>query len=262
MNKILITVVFASLAGAPSASGQPTPNTPAWRLVRASEDDQVKAVNSVLDQGMRPDLLPGISLLIFNKSSLVLPLFEKKIEQVLKSTCSPACFTDKNVNPQKFVDAAGWVIADTGDEQALKEISKLMKLDEKRFSPLVGVALDQSSRNHNPFAVAYHGSAIGDPAVDKRIGAWAESKLATDPAERARADAVARRLGARTAPAPSDKMKHLWAEALLDKYGNVPNEAQWATDPIASGLNATLAGALHNEVLQFALEAQEKRAGK
>ena len=71
-----------------------------------------------------------------------------------------------------------------------------------------------------------------------------------------------RRFGARTAPAPSDKMKHLWAEALLDKYGNVPNEAQWATDPIASRLSAPLALALHNEVLQFALEAQEKRAGK
>ncbi|PWU12664.1 MAG: hypothetical protein C5B51_00350 [Terriglobia bacterium] len=262
MNGIVFLIVFASSVGLQFVRAQATPDTPAWRLVRASEDEQIRAVNSVLDQGMRPDLLPGISLLIFNKSSLVLPMFEKKIEEVLKSTCSPNCFSDKSVNSQRFVDAAAWVIADTGDDQALKEVAKLMDVDEKRFGNLVGVVLDRSTRNHNPFVVAYHGFAIGRPAVDRRVGAWAESKLITDPAERAREEAAARKFGAKPAPPPSDKMKRAWAEAMLDQYGYLPTEAQWARDPIVSRLSPSFAASLHNEMMQLVLEAIERRGRK
>jgi hypothetical protein len=267
MTRTLVTaaLTLTALASAPHAFGQGIPDTPSRRLLRASEAEQIAAVKSALDQGLPPEQFGVVGPLFYNRSSLVLPLVEQKIEQVLKSAAPLQYFTNKNVDPATWVYSAALAIAETGDGQALKEIAKLIKLDEKRFGTLVGKALDNSqdyAKSHNPFAVAYLGAAIGDPAVDQRIAAWTELNLTTDSAERARADAAARRFGARTAPAPSDKMKHLWAEALLDKYGNVPNEAQWATDPIASRLSAPLALALHNEVLQFALEAQEKRAGK
>jgi hypothetical protein len=270
MEKMTRTVVTAALtlsafACAPYGFGQGIPDTPSRRLLRASEAEQIAAMKSALDQGLPPEQFQVVGPLFFNRGSLVLPLVEQKIEQVLKSPSPLEYFTNKNVDPTKWAYSAALTIAETGDEQALKEIAKLIKLDEKRFGTLVGRALDYSqdyAKSHNPFAVAYRGFTIREPALDQRIAAWAESKLATVPAERARADAAARRYGARTAPAPSDKMKHLWAEAMLDQYGYVPTEAQWATDPIASRLGAPLAGALHKEVLQFALEAQEKRAGK
>ena len=57
-------------------------------------------------------------------------------------------------------------------------------------------------------------------------------------------------------------MKHLWAEAMLDHYGDVPTEVQWVNDPIASRLSAHLAESLHAEVPRFAREALEKRVLK
>jgi hypothetical protein len=267
MTRTLVTaaLTLTALASAPHAFGQGIDDTPSRRLLRASEAEQIAAVKLALDQGLPPEQFGVVGPLFYSRGSLVLPLVEQKIEQVLKSAAPLHYFTNKNVDPATWIYSAALAIAETGDEPALREIGKLIKLDEKRFGTLVGRALDSSrdyAKSHNPFAVAYRGFAIREPNVDQRIAAWAESKLATDPAERARADAAARRYGARTAPAPSDKMKHLWAEAMLDEYGYVPTEAQWTTDPIASRLSAPLAGALHNEVLQFVLEAQEKRAGK
>jgi hypothetical protein len=71
-----------------------------------------------------------------NKSPLVLPLVEKKIEQVLKSASPRECFTDETVDPNRFVVVASWGMANTGSEQALVEVAKLIKLDEKRFGQL------------------------------------------------------------------------------------------------------------------------------
>jgi hypothetical protein len=261
MNNRLVTIglIAVALAIVPDLIGQGTPDTPPWRLLRASEAEQIAAVNAALDHGLPPD--NDIGLLILNRSGVVLPLIEHKIEQVLKSSSPLDCFTGKNVNPHRFVDLAAWAIADAGDEQALKEIAKLVKLDEKRFGTLVGIALDQSKHYRNPFTVIYGGLASGDPAVERRILTWAESNLAVDSEERARAEAAARLFGP-TPPPPSEKMKHLWAEAMLDRYGDVPTEAQWVSDPIASRLSAHLGESLHGEVPRFAREALEKRAPK
>jgi hypothetical protein len=262
MSKLLIALISVALAGVPLAFGQDIPNTPPWRLLRAVEAEQVRAVNSALDRGLPPD--NDIGLLMLDKGSLVLPLIEKKIEQVLKSPSPRECFIDKMVDPNRFVSVAASGIANTGSEHALTELAKLIRLDEERFGRFVEITLNNSkdySKSHNPFVVAYHGLAIGDPAVDWRILTWAESNLSVDPQERARAEAAARGFGP-PPPSPSETMKHLWAEALLDRYGDVPTEAQWVSDPIASRLSAHLAESLHREVPRFAREALEQRAPK
>ena len=123
-----------AMALAGCAAGQGRPDTPAWRLLRASEAEQIAAVNSTLDRGFPPD--NDIGLLMVNKSPLVLPLVEKKIEQVLKSASPRECFTDETVDPNRFVVVASWGMANTGSEQALVEVAKLIKLDEKRFGQL------------------------------------------------------------------------------------------------------------------------------
>jgi hypothetical protein len=46
---------------------------------------------------------------------------------------------------------------------------------------------------------------------------------------------------------------------MLDEYGRVPNEVDWASDPIASGLKPALVASLHYEILRLAVEAFEKR---
>ena len=248
---------IAVLALAGYTAGQGVPDS----LLRASEAEQIAAVTSALDQGFPPGPSAYLTTLIFYRSSLVLPLMEKKIEQVLGSASPRDTFSDKTVDPQKFVDHVAWIIADTGDEAALAEIAKLTKVDKDRFGSLVGIALSHSTRWHNPFVVAYSGLAIADPLVQKLILSWAEKNLSVDPEERARAEAAARGLGP-TPPPPAEKMKHLWAEAMLARYGAPPTDAQWASDPIASGLSAPLAESLYGDLPRFAWEALQKRAPK
>jgi hypothetical protein len=124
---------------------------------------------------MQVDGIEPLGVLIRTRGSLVLPMMERKIEEVLKSSSPLDCFTDKTVDPQRFVDLAASNIAHAGDEYALKEVSKLIALDEKRFDLLVRNTLLAAENRRNPFAVAYRGFEIGDPAVDKRIVAWVGS---------------------------------------------------------------------------------------
>lgn len=257
-NMKRILCALAVLAGMAAALAQQRPDTPAWRLQSASEAEQVAAVNAALDRGLPPD--DGIGVLAHNKPSLVLPLIEQRIEQVLRSRTPLDCFADKTVNPSNFVTFASLWIADTGSEQALVEIAKLMKFDERRFSPLVEGVLIQSSsysKSRNPFVVAYGGLAIGDPAVDTRILAWAQKNLSVDPEERARAEKAARGYFPKPPP-PAEEMKHFWAKAMVDRYHGVPTEEQWASDPIASRLSGSLAESLREEVFRFAREAISK----
>jgi hypothetical protein len=186
---------------------------------------------------------------------------ERKIEQILSSPDPAGAFNRRGVDPQRFVDRVAWTIADVGDEVALAQIAKLSRIDENRFGGLVAVALDHSMRWRNPFAVAYGGLAVGDPALDARIIAWAGNNLSIDPEERARADEAARGYGP-TPPPPAEKMKHLWAEAIVDRYSGLPTGAQWASDPIASRLGARLTESLRSDVLRYAQEALERRPQK
>ena len=161
---------------------------------------------------------------------------------MLRSQSPLDCFTDKTVEPQKFVDLAAMIIADAGDEYALKEISKLIAVDEKRFGTLVRVTLTAAQGRGNPFVVTYRGFKIDDPALDKRLVEWIEPQFDNKTEFR------------------QGQLKRWWAEAMVDKYRGVPNEVNWANDPIASRIRPELATSLHDEILRLAAEAFEKRA--
>jgi hypothetical protein len=171
----LATIGLTAITGPQSAVGQ---ETLAWRILKWSEADQVSWINSTLDKGMPVDLGGVLNMLVLNKSSLTLPLIEKKIEEVLQSASPLDCFTNKEVDPHQFVEIAAVTITEAGNEQALRTLSKLIKIDDKRFGDLVRLALLHAQNRRNPFTVAYRGFEIGDPALDPKIMAWVEEKLA------------------------------------------------------------------------------------
>ena len=118
-----------------------------------------------------------------------------------------------------------------------------MKIDEKRFGFLVADALSHAESFRNPFSVAYRGLALGDPALNRRILAWADTE--------ANSNSTGRR----------DDLKRIWAETMVDTYGGVPTQAEWARDPIVAHLKPSVAESYRSDVIRQAFELVEKRNG-
>jgi hypothetical protein len=229
---------------------------PEWRrILNASESEQTVWINSHLRAGMPAN--DGFLMVMLNRSSVVLPLMAAKIEEVLTSPAPLVCLDDKSVDPQQFVDRAAFAVAGVGDVQALKELSKLIRIDEKRFGDLIEGALLHARTYRNPFSVAYQGLDLDDPAVSSRIAAWAEVQLAES--------CPSHRPGRPAEPVPDferAKVRTMWAEAIADRYKSVPTEIEWAKDPLASRLESIRARVLRDEVLPAVAEALRKRPRK
>ncbi len=241
------TLAVAILAAAQSAPQE----NPLDRLNRMTDAEQIALARSWLDRGYPPaDSSVGLGNLALGRSSLILPLIEAKIEEVLKSSNPADCFTDKSVSVEVVINYLWQTITYVGDRQALLESSKLLKIDEKRFDKMVARTM-YAAYSRNPFKLAYQGFEIGDPAIDERLVAWAEEGLSAELPN----------LGNPLFDNVTVSPRRQWAEALVDRYGAAPSAAQWMKDPIASRLKPGLA-ALDYDVRRFAVEAAAKRARK
>jgi hypothetical protein len=248
----ILVVAFGFASATPSAFCQQA--QPEWRrLLKASESEQVAWINSQLRAGMPPSEAFGD--LMLNRSHISLPLIEAKIEEVLRSSSPSDCFDDKSVEPQRFVGYAALAIANVGDAQALKELSKLIRIDERRFGGLVEDTLLHARSYGNPFVVAYQGLDLRDPTLDGRIAAWAEFMLA----ERR---PPFRNYGRRDPePVPESEVKQvrsMWADAMADRYKRVPTETEWALDPLVSRLESIRARVLRDTMIPAVAEALQK----
>jgi hypothetical protein len=195
-------------------------------ILRVSEAEQVEFVKSVLEQHFPENEGDRFSLLLVNRSALVVPLIESKIETELGSAS----------RSERFIELASAMIAYAGDEHSVRAISKLIRIDERRFGTFIGRTLDNAGKWRNPFGVAYQALDLGDGTVAGYTTMWAEAALT------------------------SDRMQRVWAEAMLDRYGKVvPSETEWAQDPIASRLKDRASPELRQSVVRFAAEAQSKR---
>jgi hypothetical protein len=213
------------------------PNPTARDLDQWSEADLTTWMHSMLDRGLPDELGDYMSVALKYRGAVVVPITEKKIEEVLKSASPATCFSDPSVDPGKFVREAVAVIRGAGDENALKAAGQLMKIDEARFGFMVGNILFNAMGYRNQFTVAYRGFAIGDPSIDSRIAEWTEAQLSQ---------------GVKST-------QQSWAEAMLDKYSVVPNADQWATDPIATRLSPKVLDLVQSNVTRLAGETIEKR---
>src|ERR1035438_3319066 len=224
IRRLLPLAVLASLSA--TMDGQEVIPT-ARAVLDLSEGEQIAFISRTMDLGFPENRADQMTMLIINRSALTLPLIEAKLEEVLKSTPTP----------KGFVETASEMIAYAGDERALRAVSKLVAIDENRFGRLVGRTLDNARNWRNPFGVVYRGLEIGDEAVSRQMAAWVESALA------------------------SNTMQRRWAEAMLDRYGKVPGDSEWATDPVVSGLKHGASTELRQRVVRLAVEAQSKRTG-
>jgi len=148
------------------------------------------------------DLAACIAQVIINRSELTIPLILAKLEEALLTQSASA----------RFVDTAVEMIAYAGNEESLREISRLMQIDERQFGRLVGRTLDNAANWRNPFTLAYRAFALADTSLHRHTAEWTEAALKHPSAKR------------------------LWAKAILERYGRMPGDSEWANDSIASRL--------------------------
>jgi hypothetical protein len=194
-------------------------------ILQVSEAEQVAFAKAVLEQHFPESEGDKFSLLLVNRSGLVVPLIESRIESELGS----------DSRSERFIDLASAMIAYVGDEHSLRAIRKLIGIDERRFGTFIERTLDNAGKWRNPFGVAYQAVELGDEAVARYATAWVASALA------------------------SDRMRRTLADAMLDRYGRVPGDSEWATDPIVSRLNDRASPELRQSVMRFAAEVESKR---
>jgi hypothetical protein len=214
----LATLAIASLVVVQAAAQVSNPvcdPSPARLILDLPEQAQLACFNDWLARGMLVPAASAISVLVRARSAIVLPILEKKVEEVLVSKTPLDYFTDKTVDPKRFVDLGASTIAEANNELALRELSKLMRLDEQRFSRLhvVQRVLFGAQNIGNPYVLAYRGLEIGDPAIDRGIVAWAEELLGDE---------------TKRFSNPSDEnmrgQRWAWAEALVQRYGGAPDD--------------------------------------
>src|SRR5262249_32405793 len=132
-------------------------------ILKVSEAEQVAFIRSALDQCIPPDLGGALTMLVLNKSSLTLHLIEERIEEVLNASKSLVCPSNRQMDTAVFINLAVSAMIYAGDVEALKQLAKLMMLDEQRFGAYVGLALINAATFRNPFSVAYGGIDLANP---------------------------------------------------------------------------------------------------
>ncbi len=103
------------------------------------------------------------------------------------------------------------------------------------FCPYLERSLDYVEGRLNPFTLAYRAIAKPEAEVQGATIHWADSMIGFP------------------------HFRQRLAEAMLERYGKVPGETEWATDPIASRLKDRASPDLRQSVVRFVTEAQRKR---
>lgn len=75
----------------------------------------------------------GAYTVVLNKTSVFVPMLEKTSEDILHSRPREGWFKNPSANPDRVIVILADMIQYTGEEIALEQASKLLKIDEPRF---------------------------------------------------------------------------------------------------------------------------------
>lgn len=223
-------LLFFTALLVPNSLGQvPESGSDAREVLRWPDEQQIAFVTSALKRGLPEADGDRFSLLLVNRSGLVVPEIETTVESELR----------RSPRSERLIDLASVMIAYAGDEESLRAVSKLLAVDEKRFDGLVARTLDSALNWRNPFSIAYAGLELGDDAISQRISTWCETALSSD-----------------------DRMKELWGSAMAEKHGRALMLSEWANDPLVSRMSKRSSDELRDSVTRFAAQAVKAKQGR
>src|ERR1043166_9210758 len=96
-TRISVRVVFSTFVGAVLCAAQPVlQERPLDRLEKMTDPELMALAKSFVDRGLPPaDSAIGLGNLMLARSSMILPLIEAKIEEVLNAPDPSQCFSNK-----------------------------------------------------------------------------------------------------------------------------------------------------------------------
>lgn len=148
-------------------------------VLQITEAEQTEFASSYIDRGMPP----GVSAttfadLVSHRSSIVIPMIERKIENVLSSTSSAGLFSKESIDPTIFAARAGSMIAHAGNIEAIRAVTSLIRINRSRFAHLAVETFGNALRmGLNPMSLGYEALALDDRDLDPLVVNWASSAL-------------------------------------------------------------------------------------
>jgi hypothetical protein len=210
-------------------------------VVQLTESEQTEFASSYINRGMPEDASANtFAHLVTYRSSMVIPMIERKIEDVLSSTSPSSLFSNARVDPRIFVARAGGMIAYVGNIEAIRAVASLMRIDNAQFAHLASETMGNArNMSQNPMLLAYDALGLDNPDLEPIIVSWASAALAS----------------------PNDEWAAVrpLAQAMLGRYNAVPGYSQWKSDPLVSRLPAERADAVHDRVIALASEIWNER---
>jgi hypothetical protein len=129
----------------------------------------------------------------------------------------------------------GDALAYVANELAVDALCDLCGENIDLFCPYLERSLDYAEGRRNSFSLAYHAIERPETPVQESVAHWTNSVISFP------------------------HFQQRLAEAMLDKYQRVPNEDEWASDPIASRIKDQVSPKLRQKIMSLATEAQSKR---
>jgi hypothetical protein len=217
-------VITVLASGHSTLIGQETPN-------RNSEQNRVEReiktnLTLALDRDYGNQPADDLLMLAIQHSDVAVPELKRRL-----SAYNQQSRKKLEGNPAVHADALAYV----ANTSAVDALSDLCNENPRLFCPYLERTLDYAEGRSNPFTLAYRAAARRETIVQGAAAHWVNSRIGFAHFQQ--------RLG----------------EAMLDRYGRVPGDLEWATDPIASRLKDQGSSQLRSNILRFATQAQNKR---
>jgi hypothetical protein len=223
----LFSVAFVLCAVDLAAAPLDRPSDTQQASVGRSEQQDVRArLSIVLDRDYSNQPADELLMLAIQYSDLAVPELKRRL--IANSPQSRKALAG---NTAIHADALAYV----ANGLAVDALCDLCSENADLFCPYLERSLDYAEGRSNPFTLAYRAIAKPGAVVQDTVIQWVNSMIGFP------------------------HFRQRLAEAMLDKYGRVPDESVWATDPIASRLKDRASPELRQSVVRLATEAQSKR---
>jgi hypothetical protein len=217
-------LITALASGHSTLIGQETPNP---NSAQNSVEREIKTkLTLALDRDYGNQPADDLLMLAIQHSDLAVPELKRRLIAY-------------GQQPRKTLGGSTTIHADAlayvANGLAVDALCDLCAENPGLFCSYLERSLDYAEGRLNPFTLAYRAIARPEAVVQDAAIHWADSMIGFP------------------------HFRQRLAEAMLDRYGKVPSETEWAQDPIASRLKTGASSELWQSVLRFAAEVQRKR---